>query len=121
MISIDDVIHTFYHHFQKREWDKVSDMLHNDFVYFTDKCTRQNKNQFLTFLANDTWVGSSTTISEIESTVADSGELAVARYSVVFTGTFNTEVITINSIETMIFQRNASTWVILHCHTSNKV
>jgi ketosteroid isomerase-like protein len=111
----------YYKAFHEKDWKKFSDILTEDFKYFTDGCVVQPKNDFVEFLKKDPWQGIDYKISALEIQTASSIDLAFAVYKISFRGTVEGSERKLDATETTLFVKDKHEWRIFHCHTSNKM
>ncbi len=110
----------YYEAFHNKDWDKFRDFLAPEFSYFTDNVSVMNKERFIDFLRKDKWQPKKYNVSNIKVHVSENNDLAFASCLTSFTGSFDTEEITIFAAETTILTKINNKWKILHSHTSNK-
>lgn len=118
--QIELELRKYYDAFNEKDWLKFSESLDDNFKYFTDKCTVQSKQEFLEFLKRNIWCGAGYKISDLNFIISDNEDLAIASYSVEFTGTVSGENMTVRAIETTVFIKLNDKWKIIHSHSSNK-
>lgn len=119
-LSIEDFIHEYYNVFQLAHWNKFETYLTNEFTYFTDLCSIQNKRDFIRFLSQNDWKVLSYRISDMHSITSEKQDLVVATYKIEFTGISNKQNATVRAIETTVLVKTTDGWKVAHCHSSNK-
>src|SRR4030095_9958768 len=110
----------YYEAFHKKDWDKFSDCLTDDFSYFTDTAFRLNKKDYVEFLRKDPWQGIEYGLSEIKIHISGSEDLGVAIYRTFFKGLLSDVERKLTAIETSVFVKKENQWKMLHTHISNK-
>ncbi|MBI3257900.1 MAG: nuclear transport factor 2 family protein [Ignavibacteriae bacterium] len=118
-LQIEKELRKYYDSFQHKNWVEFADFLANDFKYYTDKCTIQNKQEFVGFLEQDDWRVLEYSISNIHTILSEGKDLAVVYYTIVFTGISSNQNVALKAIETTVFVLTNDKWKIQHCHTSN--
>jgi len=119
--QIEAVLKKYYDAFLSKSWNVFESLLDDKFTYFTDKCTIQNREEFLKFMMSDKWKGSGYSLSDLKFIISGNDDLAIAKYKVEFKGFVKDTVFDVFAIETTIFSLKNGTWKIIHSHTSNKV
>lgn len=117
-LLIKDILEKYYTAFQEKDWTVFASLLTNDFTYLTDKGISQNKTQFVDFLEEDDFITTEYFISDI-NTISSENNTVIVSYKIVFKGSYHGEEMQVKATETIVFQKEESTWKIKHCHTSN--
>lgn len=109
----------YYDAFHKKDWKRFSDCLTEDFTYYTDGCTVQDKKAFVEFLSGDVWMGDSYELLDIHCSESES--MAFCAYRTRFIGKDGEKEIELNAIESTVLRMTDDGWKIFHSHTSNKM
>lgn len=117
--QIENELRTYYDYFQSKSWTEFADFLADDFTYYTDKCSIQNKHEFVRFLEHDDWQVLEYTISDIHTIISSRNDIAVICYTIIFKGISANQNASVKAIETTVFSLQNNSWKIVHCHTSN--
>ncbi len=117
----ETLLRSYYEDFHNKAWDKFEAYLSEDFSYFTDNSVVKNKKDFLTLLKQSDWIGEAYSISELNITLSDKGDMAIAAYHILFKGISGGKKMSFSAVETTVFKENEGKLLITHSHTSNKV
>jgi ketosteroid isomerase-like protein len=119
--EIKAILDTYYEAFHAQDWPAFAEPLADEFRYYTDNATILPKPEFLRFLQSEPWVPVRYSMSDYSLHGSDAGDLAVATYTMRFTGIVGENEVTIVALETAVFRRIARAWKLVHFHSSNKV
>lgn len=118
--QIENFILEYYNVFQLENWNKFETYLTDDFEYFTDLCSIQNKRDFINFLSKNEWKVSSYKISDLHVIASEKQDLIIAIYKIEFKGVSNNQNVTLTATETTVLTETKAGWKVAHCHSSNK-
>ena len=118
--QIENFILEYYNVFQLENWHKLETYLTDEYEYYTDLCTIQNKKDFINFLSKNDWKVSAYEISDLRVIASEKLDLIIAIYKIEFKGISNFQNVTVAATETTIVTKTKDGWKIAHCHTSNK-
>lgn len=118
--EINIALKAYLEAFHEKKWDALSAMLDDGFTYFTDKCHKLNKSEFISFMSNNPWNGIDYSIKNVRVISAGAGDIGIARYDTEFNGIFNNKPAKVEAVETTVFKKIDDNWQLVHSHTSNK-
>ena len=118
--QIEAALKNYLHGFDQKDWTTLTNLLSDDFVYFTDKCIIQDKKAFLDFMSKDDWKSKGYEITDINVSPSQNGDMALAAYKTRFWGMSGGQEMALQATESTIFKKEGSDWKIIHSHTSNK-
>ncbi|MBL0331967.1 MAG: nuclear transport factor 2 family protein [Chlorobiota bacterium] len=119
METANQFIEIYYGNFIQKEWDQFSDKIHNDFLYFTDHCKVQNKHEFIEYLSNENWLGTSFMISDFSIIPSKDKNLLICTYRIDFYGLVSLLEFNLKALETTVLLKENDDFSIIHCHSSN--
>lgn len=117
--QVERVLTAYYDSFQQQNWVEFAAFLDDDFIYYTDNCIIQPKQEFVEFLRRTDWRVQKYDIPTIHHSMSQDKSLAVVWYTILFTGISRNITLTVKATETTVFSNNNGEWKILHCHSSN--
>lgn len=101
--------------------EKLQELLHPDFEYYTDGSFKLNKEKFIQFICADSWESGGFELAGILVLQPPSSDMALLRYSASFKGKRKGVEMAFSAIESTTFICENSRWQIVHTHTSNKM
>ena len=105
---------------KKRDWDAAAELMSTDFELYTDGASGFNKQAYVKVLKEDDMQLTSMELRDMEIRVSGDGQMAWAKYRGLFKATSHNQPSSLETAETLIFQREGEQWKITRAHVSLK-
>ena len=119
-IRVRQVVDQFFSAVKKRDWDAAAEFMSTDFELYTDGASGFNKQAYVKVLKEDDMELASMELRDMEIRVSSDGQMAWAKYRGLFKTTSHNQPITMETAETLIFNREGEQWKISRAHVSLK-
>jgi ketosteroid isomerase-like protein len=104
----------------QQDWDKIGEMLTEDFQIFTDEVTILNKAEYIKVLKQDDIRFTQMRLRDLRLEVSQGGQIAWCRYHGFFHTSSGRKSTYVETAETVVFRNEFGTWKIVQAHASIK-
>jgi ketosteroid isomerase-like protein len=118
--EIENALKSYLDAFNNMHWQELEALLADDFTYFTDKCIKQNKSEYISFMSTNPWCGKDYSINNLKIISGNTPDIAISSYDSTFDGTYKDKPSRVEAVETTVFKKINGKWLLVHSHTSNK-
>lgn len=119
-IRVRKVVDQFFSAAKKRDWDAAAEFMSTDFELYTDGASGFNKQAYVKVLKEDDTELAYMELRDMEIRVSSDGQMAWGKYRGLFKMTSHNQPSTVETAETLIFQREGEQWKITRAHVSLK-
>jgi len=119
-VRVRKVVDHLFSAAKKRDWDAAAEFMSTDFELYTDGATGFNKQAYIKVLKEDDMELAYMELRDMEIRVSSDGQMAWAKYRGLFKSTSNNQPSTLETAETLIFNREGEHWKITRAHVSLK-
>lgn len=118
-VQVRQTVDQLFNAAKKRDWDAAAAVMSTDFELYTDGASGFSKDAYVKVLREDNVQLASMELRDMEIRVSGDGQMAWAKYRGLFKFAGD-QPGTMETVETLVFKREAEQWKIAHAHVSLK-
>lgn len=121
-IRVRKAVDQFFDLVKRHDWDAAADFMSTDFELYTDGASGFNKQAYVKVLKEDNMELSYMELRDVEIRVSSDGQMAWGKYRGLFKikGASQSQPSTMETAETLIFEREGEQWKLTRAHVSLK-
>jgi ketosteroid isomerase-like protein len=118
--KVKSALDNFFAAAEKQDWDKVGEMLTEDFEMFSDEAMILNKYEYIKAMKQENLRLTQMKLTDLRIEVSRQGKMAWCRYHGLFHIFTGSESSFVETAETVVFRNENSGWKLVQAHASIK-